>query len=89
KGDVMARRGDLRAAHSFYRVAVGAAGNTPNLPPNLAAEVERAAAELQRGQGDYRAHLDEALARAGYAPSGLSPRVRDALALASGEKQLY
>ena len=36
KGDVMGRRGDLRAAHSFYRVAVGVARNTPNLPPNLA-----------------------------------------------------
>jgi aspartyl/asparaginyl beta-hydroxylase (cupin superfamily) len=89
KGDVMARRGDLRAAHTFYSVAVGIARNTPDLPPNLAAEVQRAAAELQRGQGDYRAHLDEALARAGYTPSTLAPRVRDALALASGEKQLY
>jgi aspartyl/asparaginyl beta-hydroxylase (cupin superfamily) len=87
KGDVMGRRGDLRAAHSFYRVAVGAAQNTPNLPPNLAAEVQRAAAELQRGQGDYRAHLDQALEKAGF--TSLRPRVRDALAIASGEKTLY
>jgi aspartyl/asparaginyl beta-hydroxylase (cupin superfamily) len=87
KGDVMGRRGDLRAAHSFYGLAVGIAQNTPNLPPNLAAEVQRVAAELKRGQGDYRAHLDQALASAGF--TSLRPRVRDALAIASGEKELY
>ena len=89
KGDLMGRRGDLRAAHSFYRVAIGAAQNAPNLPPNLAAEVERVKAELAGSQRDYRAHLDEALADAGFPSSSLRPRVRDALALASGEKQLY
>jgi aspartyl/asparaginyl beta-hydroxylase (cupin superfamily) len=89
KGDVMGRRGDLRAAHSFYNLAVGVAQNTPNLPPNLMAEVQRVAAELQRGQGDYRAHLDQALEAGGFSASNLKPRVRDALAIASGEKQLY
>ncbi|MFD1612108.1 aspartyl/asparaginyl beta-hydroxylase domain-containing protein [Sphingomonas tabacisoli] len=89
KGDVLARRGDPRAAHTFYQLAVNVAEATPNLPPNLAAEVQRAAAELQRSQGDYRAHLDAALANAGHTPANLKPRVRDALALASGEKQLY
>ncbi|HEU4969123.1 aspartyl/asparaginyl beta-hydroxylase domain-containing protein [Sphingomonas sp.] len=89
KGDVMGRRGDVRAAHSFYQLVVGVAQNTPNLPPNLAAEVQRVAAELQRGQGDYRAHLDQALEAAGFAGANLRPRVRDALAIASGEKELY
>lgn len=89
KGDVLGRRGDLRAAHTFYQVAVNVAESTPNLPPNLAAEVQRAAAELRRSQSDYRAHLDAALAKAGHTPTALKPRVRDALALASGEKQLY
>ncbi|GAO40806.1 hypothetical protein SCH01S_51_01390 [Sphingomonas changbaiensis NBRC 104936] len=89
KGDLFGRRGDLRAAHSFYRVALGVAQNTPNLPPSLAAEAQRIAAELQRGQGDYRAHLDQALAAAGFAGAALKPRVRDAVEIASGEKQLY
>ena len=88
KGDVMGRRGDLRAAHSFYNLAVGVAQNTPNLPPNLMAEVQRVAAALQRSQGDYRAHLDQALEAGGSSASNLKPRVRDALAIASGEKQL-
>lgn len=89
KGDLMARQGDLRAAHTFYKVAVDVAEKTINLPPNLAAEVHRAAAELERSKGEYRAHLDAALARAGHLAASLKPRVRDALAIASGEKQLY
>lgn len=89
KGDVMGRRSDPRAAHSFYRLAISVAQNTPNLPPNLAAELQRVAAELQRGQGDYRAHLDQALEAAGFSGSSLRPRIREALAIASGEKQLY
>lgn len=87
KGDLLKRRGDLRGAHSFYRLATGVASGAGALPPNLAAEVQRAADELEQSKGDYRAHLDQALARAGFA--SLRPRVADALAIASGEKQLY
>lgn len=87
KGDVLAQRGDLRGAHSFYRLARDVAAMAGELPPNLAAEVQRVAAELERSQGDYRAHLDAALRDAGFGDPGA--RVRDALALMSGEKQLY
>lgn len=89
KGDLAGREGDVRAAHSFYAIAIGVAQKTANLPPNLAVEVQRVQAELSRGQGDYRAHLDRALESAGFSASALKPRVRDALALASGEKQLF
>jgi aspartyl/asparaginyl beta-hydroxylase (cupin superfamily) len=87
KGDVLGHRGDLRAAHSFYRLARDVAARSGELPPNLAAEVQRVSAELERSQSDYRAHLDMALRDAGFAC--LTPRVADALAIASGEKQLY
>lgn len=86
KGDVLQRRGDLRGAHSFYRLARDVAALSGELPPNLAAEVQRVTDELAQSQGDYRMHLDNALASAGHA---ISPRIRDALAIASGEKQLY
>ena len=89
KGDLLARRGDLRAAHSFYRIGIDVARRSGELPPNLAAEVQRISGELARSQGDYRLHLDQALAAAGFGGSRLRPRVRDALAIASGEKQLY
>lgn len=86
KGDVMQRQGDLRGAHSFYRLARDVAALSGELPPNLAAEVQRVTDELANSQGDYRTHLDEALASAGHT---IGPRIRDALAIASGEKQLY
>lgn len=89
KGDLLVRQGDLRGGHSFYRTAINVAGITPGLPPNLAAEVQRVQAELDRSQGDYRSHLDAALIAGGFTPSTLKPRVREALALASGDKQLY
>jgi aspartyl/asparaginyl beta-hydroxylase (cupin superfamily) len=87
KGDVLKRGGDLRAAHSFYRLAIGVANGAGELPPTLAAEIGRVSEELRTSERDYRAHLDEALARAGF--TSLRPRVRDALAIATGEKQLY
>ena len=89
KGDLFARKGDPRSAHSFYSLAVSVAKRSGQLPPNLAAEVNRVTGELERSQGSYRDHLDRALDAAGFAPDTLKPRVRDALAIASGEKQLY
>ena len=89
KGDLLARHGDARGAHSFYQLALNVAETTPELPPNLAAELNRVAAEMERSKGDYRAHLDEAMAHGGWSGSRLSPRVRDAIALANGEKQLF
>lgn len=87
KGDLLGRRGDLRAAHSFYMRVLEVARDAGALPPNLGAEVQRVADELERSKGDYRAHLDRALEAAGI--SQPSARIRDALALASGEKRLY
>lgn len=89
KGDWLARAGDARGAHSFYKLAVDVAARSGELPPNLAAEVARAAAAVERGKGDYRGHIEDALSRAGFAPTSCSPRVRDALALMNGDKQLY
>lgn len=88
KGDLLARGGERRGAHSFYMVALQTAEQlNGQLPPALAAELERVRGLLAASQGDYRAHLDDALARAGICDPG--PRVRDALAIASGERKLY
>lgn len=89
KGDWLERHGDRRGAQSFYALAVGVARQAAELPPALAAEVNRAAAELERGRADYRTHLEGALDTAGFPSKALRPRVRDALALLNGEKQLY
>lgn len=89
KGDWLDRAGDRRGSQTFYKLAVDVAALAGELPPNLAAEVGRAAAALDQGRKDYRAHLDEAMMRAGFPANTLRGRVRDALALMNGEKQLY
>lgn len=89
KGDLLAREGDARGAHSFYMLALKVAETAGDLPPNLAADLQRVSSELDRGKGDYRTHLEAAMARAGWSSSSLSPRLRDAMALANGEKQLF
>ncbi len=89
KGDWLARAGDARGAQSFYSLAVDVARSAGELPPGLAADVQRAAVAVERGKGDYRAHIDEALDRAGFPASSLRPRLRDALALMNEEKRLY
>ena len=88
KGDWLAQAGDPRGAQSFYRLAVEVAARTPDLPPNLVSEVRRAAEAVERGKGEYRTHIEEALDRAGVASAPL-PRVKHALDLLNGEKQLY
>ncbi|NNM76291.1 aspartyl/asparaginyl beta-hydroxylase domain-containing protein [Sphingomonas sp. ID1715] len=89
KGDLLGRQGDTRAAHSFYMLSLKVAETVSDVPPGLRAELQRVAAELERGKGDYRAHLEDALARGGWTATRLSQRVRDAIALANGEKQLF
>ena len=89
KGDWLARAGDARGAQSFYSLAVDVARSAGELPPGLAADVQRAAVAVERGKGDYRTHIDEALDRAGFPASSLRPRLRDALALMNEEKRLY
>jgi aspartyl/asparaginyl beta-hydroxylase (cupin superfamily) len=89
KGDWLDRAGDRRGSQSFYKLAIDVAARAGELPPNLAAEVQRAAAAVEQGNDDYRAHIESAMDRAGFSAPALRPRVRDALALMNGEKQLY
>lgn len=89
KGDLLARQGELRGAHSFYKLALSVADRTAALPPSLAADLQRVSGALEASKGNYREHLDHALDRAGFTAASLKPRVRDALAIASGEKQLF
>ena len=86
KGDAFVRAGDDRAAVSWYMMALGAAAGatlTSDLPPRLAAAEQ----VIARAKGSFRGHLDSQLAARGVADAG--PRFAEALAILSGEKQLY
>lgn len=89
KGDQLERAGDLRGAHSFWRLAVETADGSGALAPTIAADIARCRAALADGAGLYRAHLESALHARGFAPATLGPRLRDALAIMNGEKQIY
>jgi Aspartyl/Asparaginyl beta-hydroxylase len=86
KGDAFVRAGDDRAAVSWYMMATnGAAGLS--LPPDLIARLNAAQDVVSRAGGSFRGHLDATLASRGVADAG--PRFAEALAILSGEKQLY
>lgn len=89
KGDLLDRRGDGRAAESFYGLALSVAERTADIPPNLAAELVRVGGFLQQSQKRYRAHLEATLAARGFGADALGLRMRQALAILNGEERIY
>ncbi len=86
KGDAFVRAGDDRAAVSWYMMATNAAAGL-SLPPDLIARLNAAQDVVSRAGGSFRGHLDAALASRGVADAG--SRFAEALAILSGEKQLF
>lgn len=86
KGDAFVRVSDDRAAVAWYTMAVNTAAGL-NLPPDLVQRLEAAQAVLARAGSSFRGHLDQELASRGVGNAG--PRFAEALAILSGEKQLY
>jgi hypothetical protein len=89
RGDVHARAGDRRAAISFYQAALSAAQPMANLPPALTSQLERAAAVVRDAGGEYRAHLEQALAERGVNMSAVGGRFEEALDILFGRKQIF
>lgn len=89
KGDLLARAGELRSAHSFWRRAVEIADAGDPLPPQLAGEIARCRAALADGAALYAAHLRDAMAARGFPAERLGPRLQEALAIVNGERQIY
>jgi aspartyl/asparaginyl beta-hydroxylase (cupin superfamily) len=86
KGDVFVRAGDDRAAVSWYMMATNAAAGL-TLPADLVKRLDAAQDVLARAGGSFRGHLDAVLTSRGVSHAG--PRFAEALAILSGEKQLY
>jgi aspartate beta-hydroxylase len=88
KGDLFARRGDLRAADSFYRAALKLAATAPSLPPDWRAPLGRAEAFSQQLARSYEAHLLRALGPVGLGTRG-TERFTHAVDLLLGRKEIY
>ncbi len=88
RGDAYGRAGDRRAATSFYQAALAAAQQARNLPPALAAKLERAAAQVREAGGEYQAHLERALAERGVDAKATGPRFEEAIEILFGRKEV-
>jgi aspartate beta-hydroxylase len=88
KGDLFARRGDLRAADSFYRASLKLASTVPSLPAEWRQALGRAQALSQQFACNYEAHLLAALGSAGLGSPG-TKRFTHAIDLLLGRKEIY
>lgn len=89
KGDCRRRRGDLRAAVSFYRVALAAAAHAGQVPAILAAELRRVEALIREAEGGFEQQLETHLDKAGIDAGARSRRFQMALDIMLGRKQVY
>jgi aspartyl/asparaginyl beta-hydroxylase (cupin superfamily) len=89
KGAALVRTGDDDNAMAPYQAAVSIAQQVrqrgENLPPMLAAEVDRAAQWVGRHIAERAARIDEALARGGFGLGSRSERIDEALAILRGD----
>ena len=89
KGDCRARKGDARAATSFYRAALAAADHAGQVPPILAPELQRIESFCRSAQGEFAGHMEETLRAAGLTSGNRSRRFAMAIDILLGKKQVY
>src|SRR3954471_20809270 len=88
KADCRAKAGDERAALNFYKSAMLIAGDQ-QLPPDLAAELQRGAAAAAQLEARLDLQREAALAARGVTPGNRSPRFQQSLDIIAGRKQIY
>jgi aspartyl/asparaginyl beta-hydroxylase (cupin superfamily) len=88
KGDCRAARGDETGAIYFYKAALRYAQGA-DLPADVMGEVRRAEEQLAGLNDRAHARREAVLSKHGMPPESWSPRLRQALELAAGRKQLY
>jgi len=88
KGDSLAAAGDEQGATSFYERALRLA-NGVQVPPDLAAELDRARAAIKTATDRYGTHLESFLTSHGLPPASRSPRFQEAIEILSGEKRIF
>ena len=83
RGVLRERQGDPRGASSFYRAASNQARSGSGTPPPLADLMAHAERFIESAQDDYASHLRSIVGE------NLTPTMREAIALLTGESQLY
>ncbi|OYQ26017.1 hypothetical protein CHU93_12480 [Sandarakinorhabdus cyanobacteriorum] len=87
-GEVQTRSGNDRAAIGWYERALSAA-NGRQLPPDLIARLNRAAAAREAALARFEADMHGALSSAGIDAHATGPRFAEALQIVTGRSQPY
>ena len=82
KGEGMAKRGDDRAAVSYFNLALSNAPTDPS--PGMTRSLERAAAASAAASGRFIGHLEQSLDAAGFAPAQRPALFDEAIGIMTG-----
>jgi hypothetical protein len=88
-GELLAARGDRRAARSYLNTALQVARAAATISPAMRSRLAAAQAYVVRAQSDLAEELQDRLETAGVRRGQVSSRVADSLDLLFGRKQLY
>lgn len=89
RADIFEKAGDTRAASSYYQAALQAAAPGSQLPPDIAAGLQRAQAMTRKYTADYETHLRGWFAARGIDAEHASGRFGRSLDLMFGKRQIY
>ena len=89
KADHFAKKGDARAAASFYGFALRIAPSPDQLPPDLRNDLMRARDMCARYAGEFESFLRSRLAQYGLGDGRGFARFRHSLDILVGKKQIY
>jgi aspartyl/asparaginyl beta-hydroxylase (cupin superfamily) len=88
-GELLARRGDDRAAVSFFRLALKVASGPGGYPSDMLPQLVRAQAFAKEAESRFTRQLQAELERRAMTKGKLSPRVAHAVKLLLGEVPLH
>ncbi|WP_159982524.1 MULTISPECIES: aspartyl/asparaginyl beta-hydroxylase domain-containing protein [unclassified Novosphingobium] len=88
RGDLLAGRGDARAAVSWYQAALKQAPRARRLPADLLAMLRRAETAVARSGSVFETHLDQHMREDGIVPSTAGPRFTEALEILAGRAEV-
>ena len=89
RADHEGKRGDIRAAVSFYQAALKSAPPVEQVPQELLPELRRAQQMVERYGGQYQNYLLRDMAARGFDPATSSSRFTLSLDLMLGNKRVY
>ena len=89
KGDCLTELGDKRSANTFYKALVDQVPDMAGLPPDVAAEIQRAKDAIESNNAEMLAHTEAALAEAGFHRARSSARFAASVDMLAGRRGRY